>query len=257
MLKNGEVLLETNGVVIRFGGLTAVNQVSVQIRKGQITGLIGPNGAGKTTFFNTISGVYTPNEGKVIFKGKEIQGKPSYKVCEEGMSRTYQVINLFNKMTVLENVLVGMHCRLESGFLTDMFRTKKQRQEEKEAVVKAHEWLQFVGLDEYANDPASSLSYGKQRLLEIVRAMASNPELLLLDEPAAGMNTKEKAELDELLQKILAKGYTILIIEHDMKLVMDVCDYIYCLCEGKLLAHGTPKEIQENPAVIEAYLGGE
>ena len=252
-----KVLLETQGVVIRFGGLTAVNQVSVKIEEGKITGLIGPNGAGKTTFFNTISGVYTPNEGKVVFKGKEIQGKPSYKICKEGISRTYQVINLFNKMSVLDNVLVGMHCRLKSTYLTDMFRTKKQREEEKEAEKKAHEWLQFVGLDEYANDPASSLSYGKQRLLEIVRALASNPELLLLDEPAAGMNTKEKAELDELLQKILAKGYTILIIEHDMKLVMDVCDYIYCLCEGKLLAQGSPKEIQENPAVIEAYLGGE
>ena len=252
-----KVLLETQGVVNRFGGLTAVNQVSVKIEEGKITGLIGPNGAGKTTFFNTISGVYTPNEGKVIFKDKEIQGKPSYKICKEGISRTYQVINLFNKMSVLDNVLVGMHCRLKSTYLTDMFRTKKQREEEKEAVKKAHEWLQFVGLDAYANDPASSLSYGKQRLLEIVRALASNPELLLLDEPAAGMNTKEKAELDELLQKILAKGYTILIIEHDMKLVMDVCDYIYCLCEGKLLAHGTPKEIQENPTVIEAFLGGE
>ena len=257
VIKTGDVLLETNEVVIRFGGLTAVNHVSVKIRKGHITGLIGPNGAGKTTFFNTISGVYTPNEGRVIFKGKEIQGKPSHKICAEGISRTYQVINLFNKMTVLENVLVGMHSRLQSNYLTDMLHTRKQRAEEKAAEAKAHEWLQFVGLDEYANDPASSLSYGKQRLLEIVRALASDPDLLLLDEPAAGMNTKEKAELDELLQKILAKGYTILIIEHDMKLVMNVCDYIYCLAEGKLLANGVPKEIQENPAVIEAYLGGE
>jgi len=250
-------MLKTDKVVIKFGGLTAVNEVSVHIKPNQITGLIGPNGAGKTTFFNCISGVYTPNEGKVIFEGKEIQGMKPFQINKLGITRTYQNINLFRKMTVQENVLVGMHSRLKSNYLTDMFHIPSQQREEKEAYAKAYEWLKFVGLEPYAKDQTGSLSYGKQRLLEIVRGLASDPKLILLDEPAAGMNSQEKLELDELLQRILKLGVTILMVEHDMKLVMNVCHEIYVLAEGKLLAHGTPEEVQNNPDVITAYLGGD
>lgn len=250
-------MLEAKNITIRFGGLTAVNNVSMQVRPGKITALIGPNGAGKTTLFNCISGVYVPNEGEVILDGEHLEGKMGYKINAAGISRTYQVINLFWNMTVLENVLVGMHSRLTATFWDSLFHTKKKREEEKRIVEKAHEWLKFVGLDEYANDRAGSLSYGKQRLLEIVRGLASEPKVILLDEPAAGMNTTEKAELDALLQKILKMGYTILVVEHDMKLIMNISDYIYVLCQGSLLAEGTPAEIQNNPDVIAAYLGGD
>ncbi|MEG0912428.1 MAG: ABC transporter ATP-binding protein [Oscillospiraceae bacterium] len=250
-------MLKADNVTIRFGGLTAVDHVSMDIAANKITGLIGPNGAGKTTFFNSISGVYVPDEGSVIFDGKRIDGKKPYQINAAGISRTYQVINLFWKMDVLDNVLVGMHSKLKSGYLADMFRLPKQRKEEKEAHESAMKWLDFAGLTAYANEPASNLSYGKQRLLEIVRGLASEPKLILLDEPAAGMNSTEKKELDELLKKIIKMGVTILMIEHDMKLMMDVCDYIYVLNDGKLLAHGVPKEIQNNPDVITAYLGGE
>lgn len=250
-------MLETKNVTIKFGGLTAVNKVSIQVRPGMITALIGPNGAGKTTLFNCISGVYTPNEGEVILDGEHLEGKMGYVINVAGISRTYQVINLFWKMSVIENVMVGMHPRLKSNFWDNLFNTHKKRVEEAEILAKAHEWLRFVGLDEYADAPAGSLSYGKQRLLEIVRGLASEPKVILLDEPAAGMNTKEKAELDNLLHEILKMGYTILVVEHDMNLIMNVSDYIYVLCQGKLLAEGAPAEIQNNPEVIAAYLGGD
>lgn len=248
-------MLTTNDVVIRFGGLTAVNKVSIHIAPNQITGLIGPNGAGKTTFFNAISGVYKPDEGTILFEGKHIEGHRPYQINEVGISRTYQVINLFTGMSVIENVIVGMHARLKSNYFKDLFHTAAQRREEKAVYEKARELLQFVGLYEYRDQPAASLSYGKQRLLEIARAMASDPKLLLLDEPAAGMNSAEKLEFDELLQKILDRGFTILMIEHDMKLVMGVCDYVYVLENGKLLSHGQPAFVQNDPAVIQAYLG--
>lgn len=250
-------MLTTNNLTIRFGGLTAVNKVSIDVLPNKITGLIGPNGAGKTTFFNAISGVYVPDEGEVLFEGKHIEGLKPHKINHAGISRTYQVINLFWKMTVLENVLVGMHPVMRSQYFSDLLHLPGQRKETKMCEEKAWELLRFVGLEELAYHPAGSLAYGKQRLLEIVRAMASNPKLILLDEPAAGMNTAEKQELDEILQKILEAGYTILMVEHDMKLVMGVCDYIYVLSDGKLLAHGTPKEVQNNPEVIKVYLGGE
>lgn len=250
-------MLKTEGVTIQFGGLVAVNNVSLHVRKNQITGLIGPNGAGKTTFFNCISGVYVPNKGSVIFDGEHMEGKKPYQINKAGISRTYQVINLFWNMSVLENVMVGMHPRLKAGFFADLLKTPAERAEEKEAEAKAYDLLKFVGLEQFAHDPAGSLSYGGQRLLEIVRGLASDPKLLLLDEPAAGMNTKEKNEFDELLQRILKRGVTILMIEHDMKLVMNVCDYLYVLEYGKLLAEGEPEEIQNNPEVIRAYLGGE
>ena len=250
-------MLTTNDIVIRFGGLTAVDHVSLHVAPNTITGLIGPNGAGKTTLFNAISGVYTPSEGSIVFNEKHIEGMRPFQINKVGMCRTYQVINLFRKMTVLENVVVGMHSELKAGFFSSVLRTKREREEEMAAYEKAYQWLEFAGIESYANDLAGSLPYGKQRLLEIVRALASNPQLVLLDEPAAGMNSAEKAEFDKLLKKIVDQGFTVLMIEHDLRLVMGVCDYVYVLEYGKLLAEGTPEEVQCNPEVIRAYLGGE
>jgi len=251
------MLLKVENLTLKFEGLVAVNDVSLQVEPNQITALIGPNGAGKTTFFNCISGVYTPNSGKIIFDGKRIDGKKGFQINNLGIARTYQVINLFWKMNVLENVLVGMHSRLKAGYFSSLFRTKAQRAEEKRAYERAYEWLKFVNLQDKALQPAGSLSYGEQRLLEIVRGLASSPKLILLDEPAAGMNTKEKRELDVILQKILQMNVAILMIEHDMDLVMGISDYVYVLNNGKLLAHGKPVEVQNNPDVIAAYLGGD
>lgn len=250
-------MLETRNVTINFGGLIAVNNVSIEVQPNKITALIGPNGAGKTTLFNCISGVYKPTKGEIILDGQHLEGKRGFQINAAGIARTYQVINLFWKMTVLENVLVGMNSRLESNFWDCLFHTRKKRMEEERIHKEAHDLLKFVGLDEYADVPASSLSYGKQRLLEIVRGLASKPKIILLDEPAAGMNTAEKAELDMLLKKIIDMGVTILIVEHDMRLIMNVSDYIYVLCNGMLLAQGKPGEIQNNPEVICAYLGGD
>jgi len=250
-------MLETRKVTINFGGLVAVNEVSIKVQPNKITALIGPNGAGKTTLFNCISGVYKPVSGEVLLDGQHLEGKRGFQINAAGIARTYQVINLFWKMSVLENVLVGMNSRLEASFWDSLFNTKKKRMEEARILKRAHELLDFVGLDEYADAPAASLSYGKQRLLEIVRGLASEPKVILLDEPAAGMNTTEKAELDVLLKKIIDMGVTILIVEHDMKLIMNVSDYIYVLCNGMLLAEGVPEEIQQNPDVIAAYLGGD
>lgn len=250
-------MLKTDKITLKFGGLVAVNEVSIEVLDHKINGLIGPNGAGKTTFFNCISGVYKPCSGSITYLDKRIDGLLPYQINPLGISRTYQVINLFRSMSVIQNVLVGMHPNLKANYWTDIFNLKSKREEEKKAKEKAHEWLRFVGLDAYADQPASSLSYGQQRLLEIVRGLASNPKLLLLDEPVAGMNSKEKEDLDTLLKKIIDMGVTILIIEHDMKLVMGVCDYIYVMNNGKLLAQGVPEEVQNNPDVITAYLGGE
>lgn len=250
------MLLEIKDLCLSFGGLKATNHVSIHVEEGKITGLIGPNGAGKTTFFNLISGVYKPDSGTIVFDGKRIDGLKPFQINEAGISRTYQIINLFKKMTVLENVLVGMHSRLKASFFESLFHSKKEREEEAEAVERAYELLEFVGLKENAMKEAGSLSYGQQRLLEIVRGMAGNPRLILLDEPAAGMNSKEKEELNILLRKIIKRGVSILIVEHDMKLVMDVTDYIFVLNYGQLLAEGTPLEIQQNEDVIAAYLGG-
>ena len=250
-------MLETKKVTINFGGLIAVNEVSIRVQEHKITALIGPNGAGKTTLFNCISGVYKPVSGEVLLDGEHLEGRRGYQINKAGIARTYQVINLFRKMSVLDNVLVGMHSHLKSNFWDCILNTRKKREEEKSSFAKAHEWLEFVGLDGFADAPAGSLSYGKQRLLEIVRGLASNPKVILLDEPAAGMNTTEKRDLDELLHRILNMGVTILIVEHDMKLIMGISDYIYVLCNGKLLAEGVVGEIQNNPEVIAAYLGGE
>ena len=250
-------MLRVNNLTLKFGGLVAVNNVSLDLHPGKINGLIGPNGAGKTTFFNLISGVYKPTGGEIFFNEKRIDGLQAFRINEMGISRTYQVINLFRKMSVLENVQVGMHSSLTSGYFASVLRTKKQRQEEKKCLELALDWLDFGGLRSKAHMFAYELSYGEQRMLEIVRGLASSPKLILLDEPAAGMNSKEKAELDILLRKILDKGVTIFLVEHDMNLVMGVTDYIFVLEYGRKLAEGTPETIQNNPEVIRAYLGEE
>lgn len=250
-------MLEVKNISISFGGLKAVDDFNITIEKGQLYGLIGPNGAGKTTLLNAISGVYVPNAGKVVFDGKDITGKKGYQINQAGLARTYQVINLFRNMSVLENVLVGMHTRLKSNLFDNIFKTPAERKEERDAVDRAMNLLDFVNLRSRCNDPAGSLSYGDQRRLEIVRGLASDPKLILLDEPAAGMNPTEKDELDALLRKIIDRDVTVLMIEHDMKLVMGVADFIFVLNYGSKLAEGTPSEIQNNPDVIAAYLGGE
>lgn len=249
------MLLEIDHLNLSLGGLKACNDVTIHMQANQINGLIGPNGAGKTTFFNLISGVYKPDSGTIRFDGTEIQGKKPYQINELGIARTYQVINLFRKMSVVENVMVGMHTVLNAGFIQSLLHTKAERQEEKAALERAYDWLDFVGLKDYARKEAGALSYGQQRLLEIVRGMASNPRLLLLDEPAAGMNSREKEDLNELVRRIRGTGVTVLIIEHDMKLMMGLTDRLFVLNYGQKLAEGTPSEIQNNPDVIAAYLG--
>ena len=250
-------MLKVEHLNLSFGGLKATNDVSMHVKPNQITALIGPNGAGKTTLFNQITGVYKPDSGEIWFNGARIDGMKPYQINDAGISRTYQVINLFRSMTVLENVQVGMHTRLKSGYWQNLIHTKSMREEEQASLEKAYELLDFVGLTEHEKDPAGSLSYGKQRLLEIIRGMANDPKLILLDEPAAGMNSAEKEDLNVLIRRIIDRGITVLVVEHDMKLIMDIADEIYVIESGTNLAHGTPAEIQSHPEVIRAYLGGD
>lgn len=256
-LKENENLLIAEDLCLNFGGLMATNHVSMHVKAGSITALIGPNGAGKTTLFNQFTGVYKPDSGRIWFQGRRIDGLKPYQICESGISRTYQVINLFNRMSVEDNVMVGMHTLIESGVFPSILKTNKKTKEDITARSKAFELMEFAGIEESANQMAGELPYGKQRLLEIIRGMASNPKLLLLDEPAAGMNSAEKERLNSLIRRIVGRGISVLIVEHDMKLIMDIADEIFVIESGKNLANGTPFEIQNNEEVIRAYLGGE
>ena len=250
-------LLSLNNVTKTFGGLVAVDAVSFDVPEGSIFGLIGPNGAGKTTVFNLITGNYKPDSGRTQFNGRDITGKKTHRIVRMGIARTFQTIRLFSNMSVLENVLAGHHCRIQSGPVSAMLRLPKQRAEERRALGKSLAELEFVGLDrEYANI-ARNLSYGNQRLLEIARALASNPRLMILDEPAGGMNEQETAALVDLIFKIRDRGITVLLIEHDMSLVMKECQHLVVLEYGEKIAEGAPEEIKRNPLVIEAYLGSD
>ncbi|WP_028310214.1 ABC transporter ATP-binding protein [Derxia gummosa] len=251
-----QTILHVSGVNKRFGGLQALSEVELEIRQGQIYALIGPNGAGKTTFFNVITGLYTPDSGTFMLGGQPYAPTAVHKVAEAGIARTFQNIRLFPDMTALENVMVGRHVRTKSGLVGAIFKTRAERAEEAAIRHRAHELLEFVGIARYAAFQARTLSYGDQRRLEIARALATDPKLLALDEPAAGMNATEKLQLRDLLQRIKSEGRTILIIEHDVKLIMGLSDRVTVLDYGKVIAAGAPAEVQKNPAVIAAYLGG-
>jgi branched-chain amino acid transport system ATP-binding protein len=248
-------LLTVTGAGKRFGGLQALSGVGIDIKAGAIYGLIGPNGAGKTTFFNVITGMYTPDEGTFVLGGKAYNPTAVHEVADKGIARTFQNIRLFGDMTALENVMVGRHIRTKEGVFGAIFKTKSQQTEERAIVMRAQELLDYVGIGKFAQYQARTLSYGDQRRLEIARALATDPLLLALDEPAAGMNATEKVQLRGLLETIKKDGKTILIIEHDVKLVMGLCDEVTVLDYGKVIAQGVPAVVQKHPAVIEAYLG--
>ena len=250
-----ETVLKVAGISKRFGGLQALSDVGLTIERGQVYGLIGPNGAGKTTFFNVITGLYTPDSGTFELGGKPYQPSAVHLVAKAGIARTFQNIRLFAEMTALENVMVGRHLRTSSGLLGAIFRTPGFKAEERAIMERARELLDYVGIGKYADFKARTLSYGDQRRLEIARALATDPQLIALDEPAAGMNATEKVLLRELIERIRADNRTVLLIEHDVKLVMGLCDRVTVLEYGKLLAEGTPHEVQHNEKVIEAYLG--
>ena len=248
-------MLEVNGITKRFGGIVALKDVDLQVEKGTVVAIIGPNGSGKTTMLNVITGVYVPEEGQILLDGKEIQGMASEKVCYAGVSRTFQNIRLFRNLTAIENVMLGSHRLYQSNVLNIVGKTKKFKEEEQKLHEKAEQILKFVGLEGKENFRMSKLTYAQQRYLEIARALASEPKLLLLDEPAAGMNPVEIANLIKLIKNMSKNGITILLIEHIMDLIKDVADNVFVLNYGEKIAEGKYSEVSENPLVIEAYLG--
>ncbi len=253
-----KTILEVSDLTMRFGGLLAVNGVGLTIKEGQVVSMIGPNGAGKTTVFNCLTGFYQPTGGKVVFAGEEIQNLPGHKISRKGMIRTFQHVRLFKEMTLLENLLVAQHQYMNNSLLAGLFKTRSYRAAEKEALDNAVYWLKKVRLLDDANREAGTLAYGQQRRLEIARCMVTRPSLLMLDEPAAGLNPSETDELKQLIRDLRDNhGISVLLIEHDMKLVMDISDHIFVINQGTPLASGTPEQVRNNPAVIKAYLGEE
>ena len=248
-------MLRIEGMTKIFGGVTALDGVTLSVANSEIIGIIGPNGAGKTTLFNIVTGIYQPTSGEVFFSGENITGLPPERLARRGIVRTFQGIELFGRMTVLENVMVGLHTRSRSGFIASAFKLPGHVREERRIREQASHWLEFTGLTDVAHMQSSHIPFGRGRLLEIARAMALEPHIILMDEPAAGLNTRETADLADLVRKVNTSGVTVVLVEHDMELVMEICDRIVVLHLGQKLAEGTPREIQENRKVITAYLG--
>lgn len=253
---SGGAVLEIRDLLMQFGGVTALRGINYGVPSGMIQAVIGPNGAGKTTLFHCISGMLKPTAGEVIFDGEPIQGLPPHQIARRRISRTFQHVALFQHMSVLENVMLGRHPRTHSGFFSTGFRLPAMRREERRILETASEYLELVGLSDSARQPAGSLPLGRQKILEIARALATEPRLLLLDEPAGGLNMRETEDLGELIQRIRGEGITVMLVEHDMNLIMDISDRVLVLHFGEYLASGSPSEIKDHAGVVEAYLGG-